>query len=228
MLRILTANLYNGRARPASLARVLDAVRPDVVAAQELAPDAAEILTQRFEHGLVHAATDFTGLALVSRHPIEVLRHRLPLRDAMRGRLSAPDGVPLTLWSVHLANPVDMPLKPFRRRGQLRALESALAGVGPVVAVGDFNATPRWPAYRRIVRHLDDGVAAWAEEAELRPSRTWAPYTSWPPLLRIDHAFVRGVRVVDAATRRVGGSDHRALVVDVEVPPAREALDGFE
>ena len=36
-----------------------------------------------------------------------------------------------------------------------------------------------------------------------------------PALLRIDHAFVEGVEVVDVRAMRVRGSDHRALVIDL-------------
>jgi endonuclease/exonuclease/phosphatase (EEP) superfamily protein YafD len=36
-------------------------------------------------------------------------------------------------------------------------------------------------------------------------------------LLRIDHAFVSGVRPIATSIAQVRGSDHRALIVDIEV-----------
>ena len=43
-IRIMTANLFNGRTRPDALARALDEIRPDIVACQELAPNAAAVI----------------------------------------------------------------------------------------------------------------------------------------------------------------------------------------
>jgi endonuclease/exonuclease/phosphatase (EEP) superfamily protein YafD len=216
VLRILTANLYNGRARPAALAAVLDATDPDVVAAQELAPGSAEVLAERFPHGLIHPSLDHTGIALAASSPIAVTRRHLPHRDGMQGLLDLAGGRVLELWSVHLANPVDSPPPIRARRAQVRALERAVAGTGPLVVVGDFNATPIWPAYRRLTRGLTDGVAEWADASGRRPAPTWG-YRAWlPAVLRIDHALMRGMRVAHASTVRVAGSDHRALVVDVE------------
>jgi len=37
-------------------------------------------------------------------------------------------------------------------------------------------------------------------------------------MLRIDHVFGSGVEPVSAEVRRVMGSDHAALVVDLDVP----------
>jgi endonuclease/exonuclease/phosphatase (EEP) superfamily protein YafD len=216
VLRILTANLYNGRARPTALAAVLDAARPHVVAAQELAPDSAEVLAERFPHGLIHPAWDHTGIALAATSPIDVTRRRLPHRDGMQGFIDLEEGGTLELWSVHLANPVDSPPPIRARRAQVRALERAVAGTGPLVVVGDFNATPLWPAYRRLTRGLVDGVAEWAASSGRRPAPTWGYRASLPAVLRIDHALMRGMRVAHASTVRVAGSDHRALVVDVE------------
>lgn len=210
MFRVLTANLYNGRADAAGLARVLDAVRPDFMAAQELAPDAARVIADRFSHGMVAPATDHTGMALVGHEPLAVRRQPLPHRDAL-----VAEG-PVTMWCVHLANPVDIPPPWRERRRQVHALESFLtASTGPTLVVGDLNSTPVWPAYRRLARHLEDGVADWAEAAGGRPRRTWG-YRPWlPAMLRIDHALVRDLKVHDSFIVRIPGCDHRGLVVDL-------------
>lgn len=218
MIRILTANLFNGRARPDSLAEVLDAASPDVVAAQELAPDAATVISERYLHGLVHPAFDYTGIALASRRPMDVRRHRLPYRDAMVGRMATEGNRVLTVWSAHLANPVEVPPPIRARRAQVRALKDAVAGGGPLVLVGDLNATPSWPAFRRLRKVLDDGVGDWASRAGMRAPATWSYTASLPPILRIDHVLVRGVRVLGARAVRIAGADHRAVVADLDVP----------
>src|SRR5690606_42133675 len=111
MLRVLSANLYNGRADPASLARLLDEMRPDVVAAQELAPKAAEVIADRLPHGLVSPALDHTGSAIAARSPLEVRRVPLPHRGALVAQGT------VTGWCVHLAHPHDAP-PPLRKRPQ--------------------------------------------------------------------------------------------------------------
>ncbi|MFP3913319.1 MAG: endonuclease/exonuclease/phosphatase family protein [Actinomycetota bacterium] len=210
MFRVLTANLYNGGASASALDHLLEELRPDVVAAQELAPDAGEVLGARFPHGMVAPALDHTGMALAGSVPLEVRRQPLPHRDAL-----VAEG-PVTIWCVHLANPVDAPPPILRRPRQVAALEALLAGSRePTLLVGDLNSTPLWPAYRRLRRHLDDGVAEWAERTG-RPARATWGYRPWlPAMLRIDHALVRHLKVHEAFTVRVPGADHRALVVDV-------------
>lgn len=211
MFRVLTANLLNGRAHTASLDRVLNEVRPDVVAGQEVGPNAADVLGDRFPHGLIQPSLDYTGMALVGRDPIQVRRQGLPHRDALVG------AGPVTIWSVHLANPVDMPPPWKARKEQVHVLKTQLeASTGPLVLVGDLNSTPIWPAYRRLTENLRDGVADRAATTGTRPKATWG-YQPWlPAMLRIDHALVRAVEVRNSFTVRIAGSDHRGLVVDLE------------
>ena len=47
---------------------------------------------------------------------------------------------------------------------------------------------------------------------------TWAHFLFGPRWIRIDHAFVDGVRPVTTRLVRVDGTDHRALVVEIEAP----------
>lgn len=210
MTRVVTANLYNCHVDTDALGVLIDEEQPDFLALQELSPAAAEVIASRLPHGLLLPSEDTTGMGIAGLEPVAVRRHPLPYRDA----LVADAG--FDLWSVHLANPVDDP-PPWRaRRDQVRALVSALDTGRPTLLVGDLNATPLWPAYRRLTERLDDGVAEWARREGVRPQRTWS-YHGWtPPLLRIDHALVRGLRVLHARIRYLPGSDHRPLIVDLE------------
>lgn len=92
---------------------------------------------------------------------------------------------------------------------------------GPAVLVGDLNSRPSSRAYRLLAAHLAD-----AQTLIPGPPRATFP-TRWP-LLRIDHAFVRGgvavesVRVVRTGAARVA-SDHLPLCVDLSIPVMAEA-----
>lgn len=209
MIRVVSANLYNHNVDLDSLAALLEEERPDFLATQELSPAAAGVISDYLPHGRLYPSDDTDGIGIAAASPAPVHRRPLPHRDAM-----VAEG-PFVLWSVHLANPVDAP-PPWRaRRDQVRELAAAVADVRPVLVMGDFNATPLWPAYRVLSRVLDDGVADWAARNGRTPDRTWS-YRAWtPPLLRIDHAFVGGISLADVRTRLVAGSDHRALIVDV-------------
>lgn len=221
MVRVLTVNLYSSNSDPESLARVLDESEPDIVAAQELSPRAAAVLRSRFSYGFVKPTLNHRGAALVASTPIEVHRYPLPHRSALVGRFDSADGDRLTLWNVHMVNPAALPPPIGVRRRQMDALEEAISVCdSPLAVVGDFNATPVWPLYRRMTALLHDGVADWAQRSNNKPARTWAYRPGMTPLLRIDHVFVRDLVVTQARTIEVVGSDHRGLLVDLSRPEA--------
>ncbi|MDH3307438.1 MAG: endonuclease/exonuclease/phosphatase family protein [Acidimicrobiia bacterium] len=211
-MRLMTANLLNTRVDTAALVRVLDEWKPNVVATQELDFTAADILSERYPHGLVRPG-GVPGHGLLADFPIEVVVHPLPFRPLLTAAV-ALDGRTVTVGCIHLANPVGIS-DVSRRPPQVRALLEVIEGDGPMVLVGDLNSSPAWPAYRMIRRHLDDGVAEWAERSGRRPPRTWNFRPHWPKVLRIDHAMVRGVTVNDVHAVDIEGTDHRALIVDV-------------
>jgi endonuclease/exonuclease/phosphatase (EEP) superfamily protein YafD len=218
-LRILTANLWAHNSDPSGLDRVLGEVDPDLVAVQELQEGNAGVLASRFaHHGLApHAETLGTGMA--SRFPAEISRLPMTYRSGWRLRI---DGTgcpgldrPFELVNIHLANPLGWPW--FRsvknRRYQLDALLAHTdASQMTRVVVGDFNATPAWPAYRRMAARFTDGAVV---TGTAQP--TWRFQGRTPPLLRIDHAFGNGVSFFHTDVVEIPGADHLGVVVDVEV-----------
>lgn len=207
-MRVTTVNLWNGRASAPDLRRLLLDLRPDVVAAQEVAPDAADVLRDLFPHGRVVGRSDFLGRALVSRWPVDVADLPIPGRPGLVGCV---DGIEFR--GIHLANPVEGPGAWRMRR---RQVEAAVAGLGPrVVVAGDLNATPVWPVHRRLRRELEDGIADWAARTGAHAPATWAPRPWMRAVLRIDHVLVRGVAVERVRVDGVAGCDHRAVTVDL-------------
>lgn len=215
-MRLLTANLYTGRASVSSFVEALETERPDVVVCQEVGTDAAEMLRARYSHGFA-TGDDHThsGRAMVSNFPIEVTSLDMAHRPGLRTRIEL-DGVGVELVGIHLANPVMGPAAVADRRRQTRSVIEHLDTVGtPAIVVGDMNATPLWPAYRRLRTRLRDGVADAERRRSKRPGRTWAPRPEWQPMLRIDHILTAGVRIDEVAVRRIEGSDHRAVAANV-------------
>jgi len=153
-----------------------------------------------------------------------VERLALPERDARVARLAARDWPGLArdieVVNAHLANPViGIPASWRFRRGQVDGLAAYLSSAEPRprALVGDLNATPRWPAYRRLAAELDDAAQIAAARHGRSAERTWGPYPGSPRLLRIDHVLVDALDVLDFRVVSIEGSDHSAVVADLAV-----------
>ncbi len=218
-MRLVTMNLLGGRGVPADLERFLRVVRPDVVCAQEVGHDAGRILERWYPYGRVEPAFRAMGRALVASVPVDVDDVPMPFRSGLTTTLPAECALGgARLIGVHLANPIDPFTGPSVRRGQLRALVPLLAGDDPLIVAGDMNATPIWPAYRRLAGHLSDLVEEHADRSGVTPPRTWAKRPGGAVLLRIDHVFGRGVVAKRVDVDRLIGVDHLPVIVDLVRP----------
>lgn len=223
----MSANLRWGLADPERFVALLRQHRVDVVGLQELGHDQADAIAEELPFGLMSPAEGPGGTGLALRRPAKVdaiAMNFRPLHVAMLepGEWPGLHG-PVEIAATHFAAPH---VKPYgsgfwHRYRQLRDIEGYLVS-NPLdrrVLVGDFNATPVWPAYRRIASHLTDAAV---EVAQLqgRPLRkTWGPLLDSAHWLRIDHAFVRGLRSLDFEVVGIEGSDHGAIIVDFSCEP---------
>jgi endonuclease/exonuclease/phosphatase family metal-dependent hydrolase len=222
-LRILTANLLGGRADAEALAELIERLRVDVAAVQELGEESARAIAEILPYGKLEPDAEDTGLGIAMRRPGEVRRLPLPHRDAHVAELAPGDwpGLPgpLEIVNVHLQAPhATWPWVTLaHRRGQVTALTGYLSAAERArrVVVGDLNATPLWPAYRELARHVPDAIAAHARRRGARAARTWGPWPGAPRLLRIDHVLARGIAVLHAETVELPGSDHHGVLVEV-------------
>ena len=218
--RLMTANLLMQRCDASDLDRVLDQVEPDIVVTQELAPICADVIVGRFPHHRLRPSLGFTGRGIATRLDAEFGEIDMPGRPGTSAILDV-EGSMLRLAGMHLLNPIQFPWWEMARvRGQqLEGLFEWLddGGDAPVVVAGDFNASPRWPAYKRMTSRLTDLVGERAERRGERPERTWSWRPGWPRMLRIDHVFGHGTRANDVAVVPIVGTDHRAVVVDIEI-----------
>ncbi len=222
-LRILSANLWNGRADPDRFADLVLAQAADVVCVQELSPEQAEALASVMPHGALEPARDYSGMGIALRRTATLDRIAKPVRDVRLATLTPAHwpqlAQPLRILNVHLTAPhVVRPIFGLRHRpGEVAALDAYLSArpSDQRVVVGDFNSTPLWPAYWRMRSHLTDAAVAVAERRGRRARATWGPWSSAPRLLRIDHGFVSGLTVEAFRVVDVSGSDHSAIVMDV-------------
>jgi len=191
---------------------------PDVVCVQELGSRIADVLTDLMPHGCLDPRADLFGLGIATRHPTVVDKLEMEGRSGWIARLE-PDrwpGLeePLDVFNVHLMNPIDRPWRATRqlRRRQVEQIAAEVTKRDAAsVVVGDMNATPVWREYKQLAEIGTD-----AARATGTARRTWSHFVAGPRLLRIDHAFVKRARPVSTSVVRVRGTDHRALVVDIE------------
>ncbi len=216
-LRILTMNVYNGRADAASFAAALRKHSPDLVAVQELSASVADVLSDWGSSHLLDPRDDTTGMGMAARFHASFDRLSFPYRDPIRVRL---DGDAWGLGDVeiintHVVNPISPPMRQTRllRQQELAALEELLADDREPTArilVGDFNSSPAWPLYRRLTKLATDGAVA-AGTAK----RTWGYFPGSPRMLRIDHVFLQGATCSNTQLVKIPGADHRGVLIDV-------------
>jgi endonuclease/exonuclease/phosphatase family metal-dependent hydrolase len=223
-LRVATVSLRLGRADPHAVVALVRAHRVDVLAVQELTPEArtalqAAGLGEQLPHAHVVAARDGSppaaGGALWSRWPVRE-RSAVPGRfEQPAARIAVPGAPDVEVTAVHTDPPSTSPRSVRQWTADLADLPGPDPGVLRVLA-GDFNATLDHAALRRLVGtgYRD---AALAVGQGLRA--TWTPLRSPQPRLTLDHVLVDPrLGVASVTLVPVPGSDHRALIAELELP----------
>ena len=229
--RILSANLKNGAADPDAFTNLVASLSVDVLAVQEVSFEQAESLSALFEHGEIVPDDHYVGRGLLCRHPARMTRIAMAWGFGQTARLESGDwshlSGPVEITNLHVAAPhmFSPRLGMILRRQQGRQLDAYLERAeqemqpGPArLMVGDFNATPAWPWYRRMAARFTDAAVEFASKAGTKTQPTWGPWPGGPKLLRIDHGFIRGLQVEGFEVLEVAGSDHSALVMKITLP----------
>ena len=221
-IRVFSGNLWWGRADPEALVDLIRRHRVDVFAAQELGPDCAEAISSELRFGCLEPDPTYQGMGIAMRYPGRYDRIPLRYRDARRVVLDPKDwnGLegPLDLINVHFQAPHT--LRPFPsprvRHHQASGIEAFVAAnpCDARLVVGDFNATPAWPLYRRMARIFEDAAVACAQREGRPIEPTWGRTPTSRRLLRIDHAMGRGVAVHGFRVVPIPGSDHSGILFD--------------
>jgi endonuclease/exonuclease/phosphatase family metal-dependent hydrolase len=216
----MTANVLQHAVDTDYLGDLIDRVDPDLVFLQEMTEGAASVLADRFGHHFLYPSEQFEGRGVASKHEAECGSIDLPWRAGTWARMEV-EGKTLVAAGVHMSNPIQFPWwrSVRERRDQVGALLAWVdrQDTDGLIVAGDMNASPIWPLYRQIAERFDDLAATAAEETEGGPEPTWGWRAGWPRMLRIDHVFGSGVKPVATQVEPVRGSDHHALIVDVEI-----------
>ena len=224
-LRVMCWNIHHGQGmdRKTDLGRIAKRIsdgKADLVALQEVdkvcsrsgkVDQAAELgkltgLTPVFGKAMDFGGGEY-GLAVLSRLPVVSHRvHRLPGEGEPRIALQVTvrDGDrTLSIVSVHLDHQDE-----GRRAAQAKFLASSLEEEANVILCGDFNDVP-------------GSVALAAFGDSWKTARKQAPgftYSSRQPVKEIDHALVKGLRVVGKVVviEDKVSSDHLPFALQIE------------
>jgi endonuclease/exonuclease/phosphatase (EEP) superfamily protein YafD len=215
--RFVALNLLRDNRETDAVLDFINAEQADVLLLQEVTPrwerQLREPLAREYPHRVMQVRNHAFGIWLLSKHPLDQVQV-LPTPDSDVPYITAD--IDLGGETIHLVG-----VHPLPPTGQSKARErnQRLAAAGEVISyqpgarmvLGDLNATPWSPYFRKLRR--DGGLRDSGRWKGWSP--TWDPGISWLRL-PIDHCLVS--EEVGVAERRVGpavGSDHRGLSVDV-------------
>ncbi|MCI3928752.1 endonuclease/exonuclease/phosphatase family protein [Streptomyces sp. AN091965] len=227
-LTLATHNVGADNPDPAGTARDLAASGADVLALEEITPQAKPVyereLAKAYPHHTVRGTVGlWSRLPLSDTRPVDIEQDVGPLADTKPVAEVAPDGRalratvatdqgPLAVYVAHLGSVRVHPsgFTTGSRDRNARALGAAVAAEPNqrVVLLGDLNGT--------VGDRALDGVTSRLRSAQEAAGDGFG--FTWPtefPLARIDHVLVRGVTPVSAWVLPATSSDHRPVAAGI-------------
>ena len=219
-IRVLVLNVHTESAGFDQVRRLIEDVRPDVIGLVEVDRrwlDAIAPAVAGYPGRLEQPRDDNFGVALYARRPlagaIEALGSPLP---SVVAHVTIDDAY-LGVVLVHPLPPVDAAAVIAQRDALDAVADRARQVTGPVVIMGDLNATPWSRPFRRLLARsgLCDSRAGFGIEASF-------PAASAIVRIPIDHVLAScSIGVRDRHIERDVGSDHLPVVIDLVVPRQR-------
>lgn len=220
-VRVLTVNLGVGYAHADQVAELARSRDVDLVAVQELTPEAADELDRAgfatdYPHRILQPDTGATGGAIYSRWPLRdrgslAAEFHQPVAD-----IEIPASIPIQFVSVHPMAP-STPTRTSQWAGEIKSLPKAFSAGLPLVLAGDFNATLDHVNLRDLI---DSGYRDAAEVTGEGLITTW-PSKIEPKLpVTLDHVLAeKGISFGQYDVEKIDGTDHRAVFAELILPP---------
>ncbi|MFJ8661291.1 endonuclease/exonuclease/phosphatase family protein [Streptomyces sp. NPDC093795] len=225
-VKVIAANVEFSQGTEA-LSRVVAREDPQLVFVTECNRSCRDTLTKTFAARLPHHASvegeGSIGSILLSSYPLSD-RRTIPGSMGMPGATAEIAGVRVRLQLVHPMPPLPDQTQLWKR--ELAGIEeyaatvhataaSSSTGLAPALIAGDFNASQDHAAFRAI---LDaGGLQDASRRADRSRTPTWPMEGPLPPFVQIDHVLVRDFSVREVRFLDVAGSDHRAVLADLDL-----------
>lgn len=215
-LRVVTYNIFRSNPRSAEAARHIAALEPDVVALLEVTPAQLLVFTAALPgwYPMAWPRDDAFGIAVLTREP-PIRARRLELGPPWMPSIEVTvelAGQAIAIAAVHPPPPVSA-ANSHTRDELLRGVSAwAAAHEGPVIVMGDLNATPWSAVMREILR-----------EGPLRSTQRFGLQGTWPSFLGplgvpIDHVlYTAPLHPVARTIEPAFGSDHRMVYAELEL-----------
>jgi endonuclease/exonuclease/phosphatase (EEP) superfamily protein YafD len=227
-LRVMWINVHAANRQVQLVRGIIESEAPDLVFLLEF--------NERWRRQLQGLDADFPysrqvpqpgnfGMALYSRRPlrgldvVEVGQIKLP------GIIAEIDvgGDSCTIIGVHTLPPMSQWAAQQRNDQFTHVAKMARQCNGPCIVLGDLNCTSWSPFFQRLLRDggLRDSRLGWGVQC------TWP--TQWPlMMIPIDHCLVSDeVVVCNRYVKGNVGSDHRAVVVDLDLRARHSKVRGY-
>jgi endonuclease/exonuclease/phosphatase family metal-dependent hydrolase len=238
--RVMTWNIAAGYGDLSQTARVVRDAAPDVVALQEVDVHWQERSRFADQASVIGAALDMSvrfapiyrlpgagaapmrefGVAILSRGEIVEFHNHLLPRLSTQSAATEPELLPgfaearvdiagtrVRVFTTHLDYRAD---RRVRDRQVAQTLERLNAVSGPIVLMGDLNASPDAPELAPLFRRLRDVWPSGIDRGLTYPAST--------PARRIDYVLVsEELRALDVRVPAVTASDHRPVIADLVI-----------
>ncbi|MCX4981951.1 endonuclease/exonuclease/phosphatase family protein [Streptomyces sp. NBC_00572] len=216
-VKAIAANVEFGQGTRA-LTGVIRRERPQLVFVSECDRACRDTLTKTFATELPHYATvdgeGSVGSILLSAYPLRDWR-MIPAAMGMPGATADIAGVPVRLQLAHPLPPLPGQVHLWKRELARIKDFAARHAQGPTLIAGDFNASQDHAAFRAIL--AAGGLQDASRRANASRTPTWPMEGPLPPYVQIDHVLVNGFSVRDVRFLDLAGSDHRAVLADLDL-----------
>ena len=219
VVRIFFANVMTHNTEHHALLREIARADPDIIVLVEygwgwhLAFKSAPVM-KPYLYGTGHEQRYIGSVNVFSRLPLTSESH-----DWINGRAMHTINVhlgaqTLRIIGIHAPRPIDKPQYDYERYWKLM-IPRLTAPQGPLVVVGDFNATQYSAPYARL-KSLN--LRSAHDDRGRGYATTWPNGKRWLPPIRIDQVFLSPEVECERIVEGIGkGSDHKPLIVDVRI-----------
>ena len=214
-IRIMHANVLFSNTEYAAALQCLEEEKADVMLVAEVTPEFYHRFHNRFRaiypyQYLVYAKSKY-HILIASRQPVTI-NHEAVVANRMIDATTTIRGRKVRIVSVHPKTPIEPSWFASRNKRLSGAFAAAATGNTPTILAGDFNISVFSPVYQALVEQT--GLLASRKGFGILPTHHNG---HGPLMIPIDHILTnRGFRTTSFRTKDIPGSDHKAVIADLQ------------